>query len=301
MKKAISELAFFGGASEFDRPFHVGSPNIGDRSRFFERVEELFDKNRLTNFGPCVMELEERLAAMLGVKHVIAMCNGTVALEIAIKALDLKGEVILPSMTFVATAHALEWQKIKPVFVDIDPSTHHLDPAKIEEQLTPNTTGVIGVHLWGQACDVDAIQKIADRNNLRVIYDAAHAFGSSYDGRMIGSFGDAEVFSFHATKVFNTFEGGAVATNCDDLAEKIRLMQNFGFVGKDQVNYLGINGKMNEVSAAMGLTSLESLEEFIAYNYQVYKWYQRELKGLPGVRVLPFDEGEKNNFQYFCH
>ena len=181
------------------------------------------------------------------------MCNATVALEIAIRAMGMSGEVIVPSFTFVATAHALQWQEITPVFCDIDPRTHNLDPNRIEEMITPRTTGIIGVHVWGRPCAVDALAEIAQRRHLKLLFDAAHAFGCSYQGQMIGNFGDAEVFSFHATKFFNTFEGGAVVTNDDELAAKMRLMKNFGFHGYDNVIYVGTNGKMSEVSAAMGL------------------------------------------------
>ena len=298
MKKSIEDLAIFGGKAEFTELLHVGAPNIGNRDQLFERINDLLSRKRLTNRGPFVVELEKKLSEFIGVKHVIAMCNGTVALEIAIRALEMNNEVILPAMTFIATAHALQWQKIRPVFTDIDPVMYNLDPAHIEEMITPNTTGIIGVHLWGRPCDIDALQEIARRNNLKLLFDAAHALGVSYRNKMIGGFGDAEVFSFHATKIFNTFEGGAVATNNDEIAEKIRLMQNFGFAGRDNVIYIGTNGKMSEVSAAMGLTSLESLKEFTRVNYNNYRLYQRELACLPGVRIVNYDEKEKNNYQY---
>jgi dTDP-4-amino-4,6-dideoxygalactose transaminase len=164
--------------------------------------------------------------------------------------------------------------------------------------ITPNTTGILGVHVWGRPCAVDELTEIAQRRNLKLMFDAAHAFGCSYNGRMIGDFGEAEVFSFHATKFFNTFEGGGVVTNNDDLANKMRLMTNYGFAGYDNVIYLGTNGKMSEVSAAMGLTGLESLDEFIATNYRNYKKYQQELANLPGVSLIQYDEAENNNYQY---
>jgi dTDP-4-amino-4,6-dideoxygalactose transaminase len=248
--------------------------------------------------GPYEREFEQRLADMLGVKHCIAMCNATVALEIAIRALGMKQEVIVPSFTFIATAHALQWQQISPVFCDIDPQTHNIDPARIEELITPRTTGIIGVHIWGRACDIDALSDLAERHNLNLLFDAAHALGCSYGGKMIGGFGNAEVFSFHATKFFNTFEGGAVTTNDDELAAKIRLMKNFGFAGYDQVIYLGTNGKMSEISAVMGLTSLESVDEFIETNQRNYEAYQVGLAGVPGFRLLTFDAKEKYNYQY---
>ena len=298
MKAHIQDLAAFGGAPAFQEKLHVGRPNIGNRERLLERINDLLDRRWLTNNGPFVQEFEQRIAGLLGVKHCIAMCNGTVALEIAIRALGLEGEVIVPSFTFIATAHALQGQEITPVFCDVDPRTHNIDPRQVERLITPLTTGIIGVHVWGRACDVEALTEIAHRHNLKLMFDAAHAFGCSYKGRMIGSFGDAEVFSFHATKFFNTFEGGAVVTNDDDLAAKIRLMKNFGFAGYDKVIYIGTNGKMSEVSAAMGLTGLESLEEFIAINYRNYKQYERELEDIPGVQLVTYDETEKRNYQY---
>jgi dTDP-4-amino-4,6-dideoxygalactose transaminase len=298
MKISLEELAIFGGTPAFQEMLHVGRPNIGNRERLLGRINDLLDRRWLTNHGPYVHEFEQRIADMTGVKHCIAMCNATVALEIAIRAAGLAGEVIVPSMTFIATAHALQWQEITPVFCDVDPKTHNLDPGCVEELITPRTTGIIGVHLWGRPCDVEALAEIARRQNLKLLYDAAHAFGCSHKGRMIGSFGNAEVFSFHATKFFNTLEGGAVVTNDDDLAAKMRLMKNFGFAGLDNVIYIGTNGKMNEVSAAMGLTSLESLDEFIAVNHRNYKQYQHELAGIPGVRLVTHDETEKCNYQY---
>ncbi len=298
MKKTINDLAVFGGMPAFDKQLYVYRPNIGDRARLLKRFNQILDSRWLTNDGPFLREFEQRIAGLVGVKHCIAMCNGTVALEIAIRALGMKGEVIVPSFTFIATAHALQWQGITPVFCDIDPRTQTLDPGKVEQTITPRTTGIIGVHVWGHTCDIEALAEIAARHGLKLLFDAAHAFACSYKGRMIGSFGDAEVFSFHATKFFNTLEGGAVVTNDDELAEKLRLMRNFGFTGYDQVSYLGTNGKMNEISAAMGLTSLESLDEFIAVNRRNYFRYREELRDVAGAQVLAYDETETCNYQY---
>jgi dTDP-4-amino-4,6-dideoxygalactose transaminase len=292
------ELALFGGTPAFPAQKHVGSPNIGDRKRLMARMEDILDRRWLTNGGPYEQEFEKRVAAMLGVKHCIAMCNATVGLEIAIRALGMTGEVILPSFTFIATAHALQWQQIRPVFCDIDPATHGIDPAKIEALITPKTTGILGVHLWGRPCDVEAIEAIARRRGLRVLYDAAHAFGCGRRGRKAGGFGDAEVFSFHATKFVNTFEGGAITTNDDALASRLRLMKNFGFVGYDEVGYVGTNGKMTEIAAAMGLTSLESLARFVAVNRRNHRLYREALAGLAGIRLLDFDDVEDHNHQY---
>jgi dTDP-4-amino-4,6-dideoxygalactose transaminase len=296
--KTLDEMAIFGGGPSFGEKLHVGRPNIGSRDRLLERINDILDRRWLTNAGIYVREFERRIAEMAGVRHCIAMCNGTMALEIAIRALGLKGEVIVPSFTFIATAHALQWQEITPIFCDIDPQTHNLDPALVELSLTPRTTGIIGVHVWGRSCDTDRLEWLARKHHLKLMFDAAHAFGCSHQGRMIGSFGDAEVYSFHATKYLNTFEGGAVVTNNDDLAAKIRLMKNFGFAGYDNVVYIGTNGKMHEVSAAMGLTALESLDEFIAVNRRNYQQYQRELAGLDGIQLVTYNEAEKNNYQY---
>ena len=226
------------------------------------------------------------------------MCNATVALEIVIRALDLKGEVIVPSFTFVATAHALQWQQITPVFCDIDPRTHNIDPARIENLLTPRTTGILGVHLWGRPCPIDELQAIADANGLALLFDAAHAFGCKYRGRMIGGFGRAEVLSFHATKFINAGEGGAVVTDDDALATRVRLMKNFGFSGYDEVASIGTNGKMTELSAAMGLTNLESLESFTQINRENFEFYGRELANVPGVSLIRYEKNENPNYQY---
>jgi dTDP-4-amino-4,6-dideoxygalactose transaminase len=296
--KAITDLAIFSGQPGFSDPLHVGRPNIGDRQKLMERINKILDRRWLTNDGPLCKELEFQLAKFLNVRHCIAICNGTVALEITIRALELYGEVIVPSFTFISTAHALQWQEITPVFCDIDPHTHNIDPDRIEQMITPRTTGIIGVHLWGRACNVEALADLAQKRNLKLMFDAAHAFGCSYKGQMIGNFGNAEVFSFHATKFFNTFEGGAIATNDDKLAEKIRLMKNFGFVDYDQVTNIGTNGKMSEISAAMGLTGLESIDAFIDANKRNYHQYRQELSGIPGINVISHDSTEKLNYQY---
>lgn len=297
-KATLSDLCLFGGSPTFDNVLHVGSPNIGDRSRLLERLNDMLDRRWLTNNGLYVQEFERKIADCLDVKHCICMCNGTIALEIAIRALGLSGEVIVPSFTFIATAHALQWQGITPVFCDINSRNHTLDPYQIEKMLTPRTTGIIGVHLWGSACEIDALEEIAHRHNLTLLFDAAHAFGCSYRGRLIGCFGAAEVFSFHATKFFNCFEGGAVVTNDDELAAKIRLMKNFGFAGNDKVIYIGTNGKMSEMSAAMGLTSLESIDEFISANFRNYRLYKEYLSDITGINLVVYNENERCNFQY---
>ncbi|MEO7839399.1 MAG: aminotransferase class I/II-fold pyridoxal phosphate-dependent enzyme [Anaerolineales bacterium] len=297
-KTDINDLALFGGQPMFNDVLHVGRPNIGDRQQLLNRINDMLDRRWLSNNGPFVQELEEKLAAYLGVAHCIAICNATIALEIAARALGLTGEVIIPSFTFVASAHALQWQHITPVFCDVDPLTHNIDPLKVESLITARTSGIMGVHVWGRACAIETLDEIAQKHKLKLLFDAAHALSSTHRGRMIGGFGDAEVFSFHATKFFNSFEGGAVTTNNDDLARKMRRVRNFGFAGLDNVVDIGTNGKMSEVSAAMGLTSLESLDEIIGVNYNNYLAYSRELDGIPGVHLIQYAENEKNGYQY---
>jgi dTDP-4-amino-4,6-dideoxygalactose transaminase len=298
MRDSTLRLTLLGGTPAFPDKLHVGRPNIGNRERFLDRVNTTLDTRWLSNGGPFVAEFEQRIAATVGVKHCIAMCNATVALEIAIRALDLKGEVIVPSFTFVASAHALQWQQLIPVFCDIDPSTHNLDPRSVERLITPRTTGILGVHLWGRPCPVNEVQQIADRHKLKVLYDAAHAFGCRCGDRSIGSFGNAEVFSFHATKFVNAGEGGAVVTNDDSLAERMRLMKNFGFSGYDKVVYVGTNGKMNELSAALGLTNLESMEVFTSTNRANLEVYRSGLEGISGISLIEYDEATSPNYQY---
>lgn len=291
-------LAICGAKPAFTEPLHVGRPNIGDRKRLLERIEDVLDRRWLTNNGPYVQAFERRIAEHCGTAECVVTCNGTIALEILIRAVGMQGEVIVPSFTFVATAHALQWQEIKPVFCDVDPATHMLDAERVEELITPNTSGIIAVHLWGRTCDTEALQAVADRHGLPLIYDASHAFSCSRGGRMVGGFGRAETFSFHATKFFNSFEGGAIVTDDPELAEKMRLMRNFGFQGKDTVVYLGSNGKMPEVCAAMGLTSFDAMDEFIDVNKRNHDAYRAGLATLPGIHMLPFPEGERCNYHY---
>ncbi|MEW8505078.1 MAG: aminotransferase class I/II-fold pyridoxal phosphate-dependent enzyme [Candidatus Thiodiazotropha sp.] len=292
------DLAINGAEPAFTEPLHVGRPTVGDRELFLRYTEEILDRLWLTNNGPLVQTLEQRIAAYHNVNHCVAMCSGTVALEIAIRALQLQGEVIIPSHTFVATAHALYWQAITPVFADIDPHTHNLDPDAVRNMITSRTTGIIGVHLWGRPAAVEALQAIADEHGLKLMFDAAHAFGCTHGGHKIGNFGSCEVLSFHATKFFHTLEGGAVLTNDDELAEAMRLMRNFGFCGVDSVIHPGTNGKMNEISAAMGLVNLQSIEAVIDHNRTLYHAYRNALQDVTTVRLLEYDESESSNFQY---
>ncbi len=282
----------------FDQPVHVGRPNIARPEEFLRLTEGALERRWLSNDGPLVRELESKVAAYLGVKHCIAMTNGTIALEVLIKASGLTGEVIVPSWTFIATVHALQWRGITPVFADIDPVTHCLDPESVRSKITERTSGILAVHLWGRAAPVDELAVIASEHNLTLLYDAAHAFGVSVGERMVGGFGDGEILSFHATKFFNAIEGGAIVTNDDSLAGRARLMRNFGFAGEDNVVSEGTNGKMTEICAAMGLANFDGLDELIETNRRNYLAYVRGIEGLPGLHILPIDSRSRGNYQY---
>lgn len=277
---------------------HVGCPNIGDRIRFLERVEAMLERRLFSNNGPYVQEFEAAIAEQLNVRNCVCVCNATIGLEIAIHSLGIQGEIIVPAFTFVATAHAPKWIGLKPVFVDSDPVSHNIDVEKIENLISEKTSAILATHVWGRPCAIAELENLAKRHKLRLIFDAAHAFGCSYKGRMIGGFGDAEVFSFHATKFVNSFEGGAITTNDDELAKTLRLSTNFGFSGFDNVVQLGTNGKMTEVCAAMGLTSLESIHSIVAKNRENYECYAAGLAGIRGLSLVRYDDREKVNYQY---
>lgn len=297
-KSSVQDLAVFGGRPLFAEPLHVGRPNIGDREGFLRRVNEILDSRRLTNDGPYAHEFEERIKDLTGARYCVALCNGTLGLELAIRAAELSGEVIVPSFTFAATAQALEWHGIRPVFCDIDAATHNLDPAAVEALITPRTTAIIGVHVWGRPCDEPALASIASRRGLKLLFDAAHAFGCSYGDKMVGVGGNAEVFSFHATKYCHSFEGGAAVTNDGDLAEKIRLIANHGFSDYDLVVRSGTNAKMNEISAAMGLSCLDQRETFVDANRENYHRYAARLADQPGVALVKYCDEQRPNYQY---
>ncbi|MBK8102681.1 MAG: DegT/DnrJ/EryC1/StrS family aminotransferase [Cellvibrionales bacterium] len=298
VKQSVDDLHIFGGKPRFTQPLHVGRPNRPDKAVFMQHADDIWESAWLTNNGPKVQAFEAALCQILGVKHAIPVCNATIGLQIAIRALGMRGEVIVPSFTFIATAHSLEWQGITPVFCDVDPVTHCMDSQKIEQLITSRTTGIMPVHVWGNVCNVEAIEAIAKKHTLKILYDAAHAFGCDHKGKMVGGFGDAEVFSFHATKVLNTFEGGCITTNNDEVARVIRLMINFGFVGKDQVTHIGSNGKMSEISAAMGLASLEAFDGFVAHNRRNYQHYRRRIAEIPSLSLVEYNETGKHNFHY---
>ncbi|MDT0610823.1 aminotransferase class I/II-fold pyridoxal phosphate-dependent enzyme [Streptomyces lancefieldiae] len=278
-----AELAVLGGTPSFDEPLHIGRPNVPDERRTMARIQQALDRRWLTAFGPLVKQFERDIAAAAGVKHCVAMCNASVALQVLIRAAGLRGEVVLPSFTFIATAHTLQWEGVTPVFCDIDEKTGNLDPAHARRLITERTTGIMGVHLWGHPAPTEDLAALADEHGLRLFYDSAHAIGSSRYGRPVGSFGDAEVFSFHATKFINSFEGGAVVTDDEELAERVRAIHNYGRGEGSVVSSLGTNAKMTEVAAAMGITSLENMSHLIDVNRGHHNRYAEGLADVPGV------------------
>ena len=297
-KRQREDLAAYGGRPAFEQPLHVGRPYLGNRQRLFEHLDAALERGWVTNNGPLVQELELRLARRLGVEHCVAVCNGTLALQLCVRALGCSGEAILPSFTFVATAHALAWEGLAPVFADIRRDTHTIDPARVADLCTERTSLIVGVHLWGRPCDVEALASLARARRVPLIFDAAHAFDCTHRGRPIGGFGDAAVFSFHATKVFHTLEGGAVATSNGDLAAKLRLMRNHGISGIDQVAGLGTNAKMSEICAATGLNLLDEIDAVIDINQRNHACYAHALAEIPGLRLLEYDPRQRSNRQF---
>lgn len=298
MTTANPGLAILGGPARFSETLHVGRPHIGGRDAFLRRAQAMLDSRVLTNNGPYVVELEERIAARIGVKHCVAMSSGTTALSLLARAAKLAGEVIVPSFTFVATAHAFDWVGITPVFCDIDADTWTLDASACEALIGPSTSAIVGVHAFGRPCNISALTAVAARHNVPLFFDAAHAFGCTHDHRPIGSFGDAEVFSFHATKVFHTFEGGAVTTNHDGLAAELRLLRNFGFRGYDDVGGPGMNGKMPEICAAMGLANLEDFGATLEASQATFERYGEGLAGIPGLALRTHETSDRRNWHY---
>ncbi|QBQ54491.1 DegT/DnrJ/EryC1/StrS family aminotransferase [Nitrosococcus wardiae] len=282
-----------------DKPIYVTQPYLPPLEEFIPYLEKIWDSKLLTNKGPFHQELEEALCDYLDVEHLALFANGTIALVTALQALRIAGEVITTPFSFVATAHSLLWNGIKPVFVDIDPNTLNLDPTKIEAAITPHTTAILPVHCYGNPCDVDAIQTIADNYNVKVIYDAAHAFGVQCHCGSVLKHGDLSVLSFHATKVFNTFEGGAIV--CPDARTKQHIdnLKNFGFVNETTVVASGINGKMSEFNAALGLLQLKHLDRALARRCEIDHTYRELLKDVPGIRCVDQAGQHAANYAYF--
>jgi dTDP-4-amino-4,6-dideoxygalactose transaminase len=282
-----------------NKPIYVTEPYLPPLEDFIPYLQQIWDNKILTNGGPFHQQLEQALCDFLGVKHISLFTNGTIALVTALQALRINGEVITTPYSFVATAHSLLWNGIKPVFVDVDPLTLNLDPYKIEAAITPHTTAILPVHCYGHPCNVDEIQKIADNYNLRVIYDAAHAFGVEDKGGSILRYGDLSVLSFHATKVFNTFEGGAIISPDAKTKHRIDQLKNFGFVNETTVVAPGINGKMSEINAAFGMLQLRHVKGAIAQRKLIDQTYRECLKPICGIECLG-DSGETvANYSYF--
>ena len=262
-------------------------PNLDE---YVEEIKSIFETKWLTNMGEKHKELEKKLEEYV---------NGHMALYTAIKALNLKGEVITTPFTFISTTNAIVQNGLKPVFCDIDPDTYTIDVSKIEKLITEKTCAIVPVHVYGNICNVEEIDRIAKKYNLKVIYDAAHAFGVKYKDKGIGNFGDMSMFSFHATKVFNTIEGGGVSYNCDDYKKRLNLLKNFGITGPETAEEIGMNAKMNEFQAAMGICNLRHLDDNIAKRKKVVETYRNRLKDIKGIKLLRVQENVKTNYAYF--
>jgi len=281
------------------RRINVTQPFLPPLEEFIPYLEQIWENKWLTNNGPFHQELEKALTEHLCVDHLALFTNGTIALVTALQTLRITGEVITTPFSFVATTHALDWNNIKPVFVDIDPVTCNLDPDKIEAAITPRTTAILPVHCYGNPCDVERIQSIADTYGLKVIFDAAHAFGVKYKGESLLNYGDLSVLSFHATKVFNTFEGGAIV--CPDAKTKQRIdyLKNFGFADEVTVMAPGINGKMNEFQASLGLLQLKYIDQVIENRHKIDAIYREKLSNIPGITCLAEPNNTLRNYTYF--
>jgi dTDP-4-amino-4,6-dideoxygalactose transaminase len=282
-----------------EKPIFVTQPHLPPLQEFIPYLQQIWDNKVLTNSGPFHQQLENALCKYLGVEYISLFTNGTIALVTALQALRITGEVITTPYSFVATSHSLLWNGIKPVFVDVAPYTLNLDPTKIEAAITPQTTAILAVHCYGHPCDVDAIQTIADNYNLKVIYDSAHAFGVQCHCGSILNHGDLSILSFHATKVYNTFEGGAII--CKDAKTKTRIdhLKNFGFIDETTVVAPGINGKMSEFNAALGLLQLQYIDEALSKRQQIDTLYRERLQGIKGIYCFDKSNEIKANYAYF--
>ncbi len=282
-----------------NRPVYVTQPALPDLKEFIPYLEQIWQNKVLTNNGPFHRQLEKELAEFLGVPFISLFANGTLALVTALQVLRISGEVITTPYSFVATTHSLWWNNIKPVFVDIEARFCNLDPGKIEAAITPKTTAILPVHVYGNPCKVERIQEIADIYGLRVIYDAAHTFGVKYNGQSICNYGDLSILSFHATKVFNTMEGGAIVSHDAATKKRIDFLKNFGFAGETTIMAPGINSKMNEMQAALGLLQLKHFHVNIEKRKQIVEIYRYGLSSVKGITLLPEPENTKSNYAYF--
>lgn len=285
--------------SQKNKPIYVTQPHLPPLEEFVPYLEQIWESKWLTNCGSFHKQLERELSDFFGVEHISLFANGTLALVTALQSLRITGEVITTPFSFVATAHSILWNGIKPVFVDINPDTFNLDPEKIEAAITPHTTAILPVHVYGNPCSVEKIQKNADTYGLKIIYDAAHAFGVNYKGESLLKHGDMSILSFHATKVFNTFEGGAIV--CRDAKTKKRIddLKNFGFADEVTVVAPGINGKMNEVQAAFGLLQLKHIDEAISRRREIDAQYREQLSSVTGISCPPLPADTIYNHAYF--
>lgn len=281
------------------KPIYVTQPYLPPLEEFTPYLEQIWENKILTNGGPFHEQLEKELCDYLGVKYISLFTNGTIALITALQALKITGEVITTPYSFVATAHSLLWNGLKPVFVDIDPLTLNIDPKKIEAAITSQTTAILPVHCYGNPCDVDTIQNIADKFNLKVIYDAAHAFAVQCHCGSILNHGNLSILSFHATKVFNTFEGGAIVSPDAKTKQQIDQLKNFGFIDEITVVTPGINGKMSEINAALGLLQLKYVDQVISRREEIDRSYRNGLKGVKGITCINKSKSEKSNYAYF--
>lgn len=297
-KRVVGDLALFGGEPAFSRAMYVTRPGAPDRQQFFRLAGDAWDRRWFTNDGPLTQELERRLESRLGVAHCVLTNNGTAAMSLLIQALGLGGEVILPSFTFISTAHALSLSGVEPVFADVESEGWDLDLAQCERLVTPRTTALIATHLFGSTCKVRELEAFCRERGIKLIFDSAHAFGCTSGGQSVGGFGDAEVFSFHATKAFHTFEGGAITTQDSTLADKLRKLRNFGFDENGHVTMVGTNAKMSEIHAAMGLVNLDEFDQTMAASRACHEAYQRHLSGASGLKVNAPDSAETSNHHY---
>ena len=281
-------------------PIYVTQPVLPELNEFIPYLEQIWKNKILTNCGPLHQQLEKELCAYLGVDYISLFNNGTIALVTALQALDLEsGEVITTPYTFVATAHSIVWNKLTPVFVDIDPETSNIDPKEVEKAITAKTVAILPVHCYGIPCAVDQLQTLADKHNLKLIYDAAHAFACEYQGQSLLNYGDLSVISFHATKVFNTFEGGAIVCHTAEMKQRIDRLKNFGIVNETTVDDISLNGKLSEVHSALGLLQLKVIDKTLSARQKVDATYRNLLEDVDGIKCIPRLDMEKDNYSYF--
>ncbi len=281
------------------KEIYVTKASLPPLEEYTQEISCIWDSHILTNSGTLYKKFQHQLIKYLGVDYLSLFVNGHMALELGIQAMGLTGEVITTPFTFVSTTHAIARNGLQPIFCDIDPKSYTLDASKLEGLITERTSAIMPVHVYGNVCDVEAIEKIAEKHRLKVIYDAAHAFGVQYQGRGIGQYGDMSIFSFHATKVFNTIEGGAVAFSDEGYRKALHILKNFGITGPETVEGIGANAKLDEFRAAMGICNLRHIQENIGKRYQVFERYMERLSQMKGIRLMEYREGVEPNYAYF--